>query len=1712
MTTLRKIIDRVISPVTMISGIKNIIQTFCLLIALMMSSQAMAASYGANLVLNGDAETNSLANWTNSGPVFVALSPSGSGVSNSPSGGYAFDYYPGSASGNESLSQIIDITSLAADIAAGSVRAVLSGEVKKFYAASNCILRVQELDASNALLQTSEIDGNTSGDVWVTSSVTIANLNTNTRKLNVILYAQVSTNTDDYIEFDNIQLVLSRSPTLTTTTVSTYGATSATLGGNVTADCGATVTGRGVVYSSTDLTPTIGEPGVTQDANGSGTGTFSELIASLSPATTYYVQAYATNSVGTSYGGVVNFATNADAPTVSTQAASAIAATSATGNGTITATNGVNATTRGVIYYAYTNTDKIIGDAGVTNVSENGNFGTGAFTASQTSLSVNTQYNTRAYAVNAIGTGYGARVAFWTLANVPAAPTVNNPTATTLDVSVNVNSNPSGTEFTIQETGTGNYVQADGTLGAGAVWQTAATWGTKTVTGLTTGSTYTFQVKARNGGSTETSFGATASGTPVAAPTVTTQAASSISATAATGNGNITATNGANATTRGAIYWAYSNTDKIIGDAGVTNISENGSFGTGAFNASLTSLSVNTQYNARAYATSANGTGYGARVAFWTLANVPSAPTVNNPTATTLDVAVNVNSNPSGTEFAIQETSTGNYVQADGTLGAGAVWQNAVTWGTKTVTGLTTGTTYTFQVKARNGGSTETAFGATASGVPVAATLTVTNTNDSGAGSLRDTIAGANPGDAITFNAALNGQTITLSSQITIDKDLTINGPGAASLSISGGGSVRIFEVNAGKTVQIAGLTLANGSWFDGPSLFNRGILTISNALITGNHAVASSGSGIYNETGATLTVSGCTITGNIADAFGGGVYNNIGSTATISNTTITVNTASTGSGIYNNLLSNLTVENSTISGNSAVGVYNDDTALIRNSILWGNGGSEIYNGDTITVTNSIVQGGYAGAGNLNVDPKLGPLANNGGPTRTMMLLSGSPAINAGNCATGPAADQRGMARPQDATCDIGAYERGAVASVIATGGSPQSAIINAAFATPLSAKVTDSLGGLLDGISVTFAGPGSGAGITAGGSVNTASNGIAAFSPAANATAGAYTVTATVAALTANFNLTNSKVSQAIAFGAAPTVAVGGNGTVSATGGASGNAVTFSSQTAPVCTVSGTTVTGITAGSCTIAAAQAGNANYNAAATVTQSFTIGKGSQTITFGLAPTVAAGSSGTVSAIATSGLAVGFSSTTPGICTVSGSTVTGVTVGTCTIAANQGGDANYLAASQATQSFTVGKGTQTIVFGVAPTVIVGSTGTVTATGGASTSPVLFSSMTPSVCSVAGATFTAITTGTCIIAANQAGDSSYNAASQATQNITVAYSTTAPTLTVSTLADSSVTNNATLNVSGTATAINGITSVTVNGTAVTLAQDNSFSTAVTLQQGKNTIATVATDNAGLTTTDSRSITLDTTSPVTTITSPADNSTLAAASVTITGTVDKSATVQATVNSGSPQSAAMDGNTFTIIVNLADGSNTITVSATDLAGNSASIKRTVVSDTTKPTLAISDPAQDITTSQPSLTISGTVSDTLTAVTVSIACDGQTYAPQVANGSFQQQISFTGAKQYAIVVTATDLAGNSATTQRNVIYAPSTALPTGDINNDGTVDIADALLTLQMAVKLATPTPAQLAAGDVAPLVGDKPAPDGTIDIGDAVVILGKVVGILTW
>ncbi len=163
--------------------------------------------------------------------------------------------------------------------------------------------------------------------------------------------------------------------------------------------------------------------------------------------------------------------------------------------------------------------------------------------------------------------------------------------------------------------------------------------------------------------------------------------------------------------------------------------------------------------------------------------------------------------------------------------------------------------------------------------------------------------------------------------------------------------------------------------------------------------------------------------------------------------------------------------------------------------------------------------------------------------------------------------------------------------------------------------------------------------------------------------------------------------VSQSIAFTAPGNVSFGGPVTLTATA-TSGLSVNFASNTLPVCTVSGSVVTLLSAGACSITASQAGNGTYAAATPVTQSFTISPVSQTINFTQpANAVLAGGAVTLTATAGSGLAVSFASTIPSSCTVSNSTVTLVSVGSCAITASQTGNATYAAATPVTRTFSV-----------------------------------------------------------------------------------------------------------------------------------------------------------------------------------------------------------------------------------------------------------------------------------------------------------------------------------------------------------------------------------------------------------------------------------------
>jgi hypothetical protein len=296
-----------------------------------------------------------------------------------------------------------------------------------------------------------------------------------------------------------------------------------------------------------------------------------------------------------------------------------------------------------------------------------------------------------------------------------------------------------------------------------------------------------------------------------------------------------------------------------------------------------------------------------------------------------------------------------------------------------------------------------------------------------------------------------------------------------------------------------------------------------------------------------------------------------------------------------------------------------------------------------------------------------------------------------------------------------------------------------------------------------------------------------------------------------------------------------------------------------------------------------------------------------------------------------------------------------------------------------------------------------------------------------------------------------------------------------------------------------------MTINDTPVTITS-GSFNQAVTLVNGANTITVIATDTLGNSAYSSRTVTLDQAAPTLAVTAPVDTGKTAQQLATIAGSVNETATVTIALNSGTAQNAAMTGNSFSLTVSLAAGLNTVTIIATDLGGKKTTTVRTVTYDSTAPSLAITNPDQDITTEQNSIVLAGRVSDALTAATVTVTFNGQTYTPAVTSGDFSQSIVFTTEKTYPVTVTAADEAGNRTSVQRNIIYAVPVR---GDVNNNGTTDLVDVLKVFHHAFGSARLTAAELVRADIAPIVNGVSQPDGKVDIHDVIVILRRAVGL---
>jgi hypothetical protein len=355
----------------------------------------------------------------------------------------------------------------------------------------------------------------------------------------------------------------------------------------------------------------------------------------------------------------------------------------------------------------------------------------------------------------------------------------------------------------------------------------------------------------------------------------------------------------------------------------------------------------------------------------------------------------------------------------------------------------------------------------------------VTNTTDNDPGSLRQAIANVAEGETITFARALGGQTITLTGGVlTLSKNVTIDASAlAGGIRLDANHASQIFTLGGGVTVALKSLTMINGhsdasSW--GGAIHNDGTLALTHCTLADHTVDAGSNGGAIHSSGS-LTLTGCVLSGNTSGGRGGAIMSN-GGFVTLTNCTLTGNTSAGIGGAINNEGSTLTLTNSTLTGNTSLGstesaqggaIFNFDVPLtlihctLTGNTATGNGGAIRTQAGTATIHNTIIAGNTSGNGpdigsggttfniagaNLIGDnatvsgqfpagplvgttaaprnPRLAPLGDFGGPTRTMPPLPGSPAINAAVLLAGtPATDQRGNARPAGPLPDLGAVE-----------------------------------------------------------------------------------------------------------------------------------------------------------------------------------------------------------------------------------------------------------------------------------------------------------------------------------------------------------------------------------------------------------------------------------------------------------------------------------------------------------------------------------------------------------------------------------------------------------------------------------------------------------------------------------------------------------------
>ena len=316
-----------------------------------------------------------------------------------------------------------------------------------------------------------------------------------------------------------------------------------------------------------------------------------------------------------------------------------------------------------------------------------------------------------------------------------------------------------------------------------------------------------------------------------------------------------------------------------------------------------------------------------------------------------------------------------------------------------------------------------------------------------GNGEINQIILG--PGVYTLLGAA--GEDGGLLGDLDIESSMTLRGASTKETVLDGAGNDRIFDIDGNISVRISDLTITNGnieveSGLGGAVSVHDSQLTLERVRILESNTPHGGAAGLYMEN-AEVFISDSEFSGNITDSNGGAIAS-VNSSLEITNSTFSGNIAGDDGGAIYLSGSTAVIINSTITNNEATvglgeGLYGGLSVELGNTIIAGNidsnepGSSDCVGADLISLGGNIM--GVLGCAigvNPNptdrygfpenpLDPVLGPLQDNGGPTHTHALLDGSPAINMGLNENCPTRDQRGVVRPVGGTCDIGAFEFG---------------------------------------------------------------------------------------------------------------------------------------------------------------------------------------------------------------------------------------------------------------------------------------------------------------------------------------------------------------------------------------------------------------------------------------------------------------------------------------------------------------------------------------------------------------------------------------------------------------------------------------------------------------------------------------------------------------